>query len=813
MHTEWFRGGAGLLAHLLGSLAQANPKVNVHAPEFPDTQVIPSSLIELSQRFDTEVFTVDQVKKLGIDSELHLPKSLPPPGSANDRTLYIFQDGENHFASKEGGEEGASNLHEPHRASYFLYHMSRPLCKGAVWEKVRPKALPDTQDRLDPDRLVVIVQADDIRAEGVELSQGSSWEKTCEDFVRNIGAVGSLVTLVTCPHLIVVFGCDGIVYHRGLDVLKPVLFFDPLRTEDEFFKQNVKYVPGVMEAFVAGFAKALVQSDEVVYEDCIKAGFKTSRRLARKGISSPGPNGSLYDVPAIMEAKEVNDDALIRFDIPSDEIGKGEQNWSLLDFVIADSAEVARRIVLEGISNINIPLSRIKKLVLFDRKEIQLFHTLKSHLTEYLAVPQVKPLSIALFGPRGSGKTFAALQVTEAAAAGKRVRPLVFDLSEFKKLEDLAEAFHQIRDCALDGYVACAYFKNFDVSFLGDPFGWLPHLLPAMINGRFFDGPVSRPTGGALLFFGASATKTFAAFRRHAEKSNTRAVQEFIGCLQGFVDVAGFNRGGVGDKLYPFRRAVVLRALLEERAPKLKSGDGIRIDESVLSGLLLVSEYFQGIRSLKSVLAMSHLHNALHFSRSALPSETQLQLHVDYGQFVKAMSGKLLPTEVRELLAERLNDAYNNHTREKARAKPGNELKTDEEIDNENWVTPWNKLKEIFKDSNRDHADAIPSTIRRVSCFLAEKKDGREPVTEFSREEIEIMSIHEKGRWNSERLQRQWKTGPRSGEARTTPYLVPWEDLEEDVKEIDRTMVRAYLRILPPNYAIYRMDSRASANG
>lgn len=63
----------------------------------------------------------------------------------------------------------------------------------------------------------------------------------------------------------------------------------------------------------------------------------------------------------------------------------------------------------------------------------------------------------------------------------------------------------------------------------------------------------------------------------------------------------------------------------------------IRIDESVPSGLLFVSEYFQGIRSLKSVLAMSHLHNALHFSRSALPYETQLQLHVDHGQFVKAM--------------------------------------------------------------------------------------------------------------------------------------------------------------------------------
>jgi hypothetical protein len=778
--------------------------VKIYTPEFSDLKLVPSSLIELSQRLESDVFTVDLVRKLNIDSQLCMPRSLPPPGSEDNRTVYVFQDGENHFDGTNGGKE-ALQLLEPHWPSYFIYHMSRPLCRGAIWDKVRPRA--SGTNRFDPERLVVIVQADDIRAAGIELSHGSSWEKTCEDFVMNIGAVGSLVTLVTCPHLIVVFGCDGLIYHRGLDVLKPVLFFDPLATEDEFFKKNVKYIPGIMEAFVSGFARALIQSDEPSYEDCIKAGFQASGRLARKGLS---PHPSIYDALAIM-SQATSEDTLIRFDIPSDEIGKGDQSWSLLDFVIADSGEVARRIVLEGTSRIGIPLARFNRLVLFDRKEIQLFHTLRTQLEEYLVVSQTKPLSIAMFGPRGSGKTFAALQVVETAAAGKKVRPLIFDLSEFKKPEDLVEAFHQIRDCALDGYTPFAYFKNFDISFLESSFAWLPHLLPVMTNGWFFDGAVRRPIGRALLFFGTSAMRSFAAFRRHAEASlsqvDSRAVHDFIGCLQGFVDMAGFNRGGVGDKMYLFQRAVVLHALLEEREPKLKSGDGINIEESVLSGLLLVSEYFQGIRSLKTVLAMSHVNNARHFSRSALPSETQLQLHVDYREFVKAMSGKHLPAEARELLAERLNDVYCSHIRERERAKPDNKTKTDEQIDEENWLTPWNQLLEAFKDSNRDHADAIPSTIRIVSCFLAEKKDGTTPVTEFTRKEIETMAIHEKNRWNSERLQRQWKTGPRSGKDKTTPYLVPWEDLEDSIKDIDRVMVRSYPKILPSNYAIYRTKS------
>lgn len=809
-HTEWFRGGAGLLAHLLeGATRRAG--IHLHSPDFNSgSKLVPSSLIEASQeRHDSDVYTVGLVRKLNGDTELWMPRSLPPPGSDDDITVYVFQDGENHFDGV-GGDAGkdALRLFEQGWPSYFIYHMARPLCEGVVWEKVRPRAARPGIDRFDPDRLVVIVQAEDLRAAGVELSHGLSWEKTCEDFVRNIGAVGSLVTLVTCPHLIVVFGCDGLIYHRGLDVLKPVLFFHPPSNE------HVKCIPGFMETFVAGFARALVESAEVTgYEDCIRAGLQASRRLGRSGLS---PQGPIYDASVIM-TEVTGEDALVRFDIPSDDLGKGEQNWSLLDSMIAEYGEVARRMVLEGTSKINLPHARINRLVLFDRRQIQRFQALRLDLEEYLAVPQIKPLSIALFGPRGCGKAFAARQVTDlaaaAAAGGRKVKPLTFDLSEFTRLEDLAEALHQIRDCGLGGYTAFAYFKNFDAAFLGQPFGWLPHLLPAVSKGWFFDSAVSRPIGAALLFFGTSATKSFAAFRGLAEASltqvNVQAMQDFIVSLHGYVDMAGFNRGGLGDRLYLLHRAVVLRTLLEERAPGIKFGDGINIDETVLRGLLLVPEYSQGIRSLEAVLTMSHLNHARHFSRSALPSESQLQLHVDYDEFRRAMSGKVLPTEVRDLLAEQLHNAYCHHIREKERAKPGNESKTDEEIDKENWLKPWSTLEEQFKDSNRDHADAIPSTLRIVGCFLAERKQGSEPVEEFTKEEVEKMARQEKARWNSERLQRQWRTGPRSGKDKTTPYLVPWEDLEEEVKEIDRAMVGSYTKILPSNYAIYRLKFRA----
>lgn len=47
--------------------------------------------------------------------------------------------------------------------------------------------------------------------------------------------------------------------------------------------------------------------------------------------------------------------------------------------------------------------------------EIESFRTLFNFVQEYSAVSQTKPLNIALFGPRGLGRSFAAMQVARAA--------------------------------------------------------------------------------------------------------------------------------------------------------------------------------------------------------------------------------------------------------------------------------------------------------------------------------------------------------------------------------------------------------------
>lgn len=105
------------------------------------------------------------------------------------------------------------------RPRFIIHHMSRPLAVGPLWDLIRDG--PRTRDGVpDPDHLAVIIDADDLRAEGISLSHSLSWEATAEDFVRNLGSNGRLDTLVTCPNLIVRFGNEGVIHHRCVNTLR-----------------------------------------------------------------------------------------------------------------------------------------------------------------------------------------------------------------------------------------------------------------------------------------------------------------------------------------------------------------------------------------------------------------------------------------------------------------------------------------------------------------------------------------------------------------------------------------------------------------
>lgn len=109
----------------------------------------------------------------------------------------------------------------------------------------------------------------------------------------------------------------------------------------------------------------------------------------------------------------------------------------------------------------------------------------------------------------------------------------------------------------------------------------------------------------------------------------------------------------------------------------------------------------------------------------------------------------------------------------------------------------WDSLAENLRESNRQQADHIEKKVAQIGCSICAAGETENPVMEFSKEEVEAMAEMEHGRWMAERLQAGWRRGtPKDVARKTSPYLMPWWELDEDVKEWDRVTVRQIPQLL-----------------
>jgi hypothetical protein len=105
-------------------------------------------------------------------------------------------------------------------------------------------------------------------------------------------------------------------------------------------------------------------------------------------------------------------------------------------------------------------------------------------------------------------------------------------------------------------------------------------------------------------------------------------------------------------------------------------------------------------------------------------------------------------------------------------------------------LTKWDKLLEYLKESNRMQADHIAEKLHQIGCTVAKAGGRKISLIKFTDTEIEVMSEMEHARWNVERLLDGWKFGSEKDVIKKiSPYLVPWSELTDEVKEWDRETV------------------------
>jgi len=185
-----------------------------------------------------------------------------------------------------------------------------------------------------------------------------------------------------------------------------------------------------------------------------------------------------------------------------------------------------------------------------------------------------------------------------------------------------------------------------------------------------------------------------------------------------------------------------------------------------------------------------------------------------------------IPPIARPLLGQLENIAKEIHERyladQKDKAKEGQPEKRG-----------WDDLSEDIKYSNLSQARHIADKLRLIGCAIVpkekhadlvgklddkksganlvgkldDKESGADFVDRFDESEVEYLSVVEHDRWVAERLSSGWVYGEeKNAEKRVSPYIVPWDALTEDVKELDRNAVRNIIPLLDTvGLGVYRV--------
>jgi len=715
-----------------------------------------------------------------------------------DADLVILDDAGNLFRQEESLWPQAI---KPGKGPLIILKMSRPLQKGKLWQHLLEH---------HADRLVLIIGANDLRAEEMNISRQVSWDRTALDLIWHLYHNDKCQDLKKVSHLIIRCGLDGALrYHRTPEHERVWLYYDPDRMEGGFQAEVGRgQMMGLGMAFVAAFVKQVVahsreagkplpESLHEVVGVAVRDGILSSRRFLQLGFGRDEENLD-YPVaelfasrkekvsPQEQEKKEKREEIpqISEFNLQFRNYQASEmERWSIVAETTRGQEEYIASCYLEKGSDLDLmPKGQFGKLKTLDRKEIESLNSMKNLIREYLQQEsQRRPLSIAVFGPPGAGKSFTVTEVAQEVSS-EGLRPLQFNLSQWEDPEALVLALHQVRDVSLRGQMPLVFFDEFDCRFRGEPLGWLKYFLNPMQDGAFRHKELTFHLSKAIFVFAGGTSETFEDFFQEGEDDFRIAKgPDFVSRLRGYINIRSIDPPENPDeKYYLIRRSILLRSLIQKAAPNVFDSQRQRlwIDWGVLQALLRVPSYRHGVRSLQAVLEMSRLSERRKFEAAALPLKEQLKLHVDAETFCSLVSSEVRLG--RAIQVERVAQAIHEKYR---RDNEGRRSADDDSMQ------PWENLRQDLKESNRGQARHIETKLKLIDCSFR-KVTGPVTLYNFTAEQIEPMARLEHERWNLEKRRQGYVYGPITNkDKKIHECLLAWEELTPNIQEKDRNTV------------------------
>ncbi|MBU1702158.1 MAG: AAA family ATPase [Candidatus Eisenbacteria bacterium] len=726
---------------------------------------------------------------------------------------------------------------------WIVLKTAAPLQEGALWSQL----LKDHSDRL-----VVILSASELRKSNAQISSGLSWEESLETLGREIVKDGALDQLPKCRHLIVAFESEGALWidlnerpklEKGmLEKVVCHFIYQASGIEGDHQRRSKGRAFGFLSCLTAAIVKPLVRGGAVDFSAALEGGLSAMHDLLENGHGPSDYEASGF--PAERLAGVINE-ATCRYSravlplsslcekptCPDSVTGVSSESggcWSLLREVLKSkdcecidpAYDLAKLVIRHGpIALESLPHLRMKALMSVDRREIEALRGLERIVQEYADRKKAKkPLSIGVFGPPGSGKSFTVKQFAQSLLG--KDGWMEFNLSQFSGPEDLNGAFHQIRDAVLRGLVPVAFFDEFDAQ----EYRWLQYLLAPMQDGYFQDGQITHPIGKCIFIFAGGTSRSFetfgpvkpgnshnpgkTSFQIEREEIEYRVFKfakgpDFKSRLDGFLNINGPNRRclpaeevdspDICDIFFPIRRAFITRGEFN-----CEAHTRLNIDEGLLNAIVEVESYKHGSRSLGKVLdpLKAALPGALY--RSLIPPRGQLALHTDADAFLEKcrLAEPTAPIATFKDDADRLRAAKAIHdTWQTLGVVQGWKTKDS--------VVPFEELAKFWKNSNLAAADRMAEILSLVDLKLEEggiTDDQRKFVLNKIEYHLELMAEVEHAGWMDWHLEQGWILGPKKDKdlrvaptAKSHPCLRPYTKLSDLERNKDRNSIRHFL--------------------
>jgi hypothetical protein len=527
------------------------------------------------------------------------------------------------------------------------------------------------------ERTTIVTALSDLRACAVKVGASLSWEMLFEDIVDAVYSpecpfADQETGMLKYARVIITIGTSGAVIVNPDD---EALVFDRGGQEDDFANRHEGVMMGyntcVMGSLVSGWLENRAATN---WHSATLHGIALARWLDLEGYQVVQTHSGLEDSKRSRlqfpfeglareydlrdEKKKEKKNAIWNLGLFQTGSGgiralPGRSRWSILEETIlsenkgcANSSNIvlavtrrAKDIVVKGplAALPNIPFEIVGNWRSADRREIEGVRSVNNAIRNYLKEKNSNsPLCIAVFGPPGAGKSFAIKEIAKKLGIDKDAQ-LTFNLSQFSSTEELAAAFHQIRDLNLKGKRPLIFWDEFDTPYNDKQLGWLKYFLAPMQDGEFTDRGRVHPIGGGIFVFAGATCACFGDFCNSESPGEIAAKKpDFISRLKAYIDVKGPNGtpDTIVDKLFIIRRAFLLNSFLELYANNTKGQDGFQIEFGALDAFLRVTKYKHGARSMETLVKMSNLSGKRKYELSSLPPLQILGMHVNTKDFI-----------------------------------------------------------------------------------------------------------------------------------------------------------------------------------